>query len=334
MVARLTGRALAGAPRYDRTIGLGDVMPLIYSRRRVLALAAFAMGWARPLTAQQPAPPGMTIRDIGTWHMVSQFLNTRAWPLDTAVSVAGFEVKNGNFVEGGSAELLIEYWGGEGPRSGFFPVLKINIAGNVSTRKPARLVVDGNEIGKYDVDRNLDLDLNRVFPGLAGLQQAKLMQVYMPIGGKEALVYEVKLTDTANVMATMRQGPDAFYRSQPRKPPGQSPGQGQPGNCFITAACCEIVGLPDDCFELKSLRSFRDGPLAATAEGRRDIQTYYAVAPRIVAEIRRRGEERRLLSEYAFAILPSALAAQFGLVALPRRLYSDMMRRMVARYLS
>ncbi|CAN5142694.1 hypothetical protein BH10PSE9_BH10PSE9_21840 [soil metagenome] len=309
-------------------------MPLVYSRRRLLALAAAATAWPLSAFAQKDASPprivdGAAIRDLGSWHIVTQALNGRAWPLDSAVTVSGYSVKNGNLFEGGSAELLIEYWGGGGPRSGFFPVLKINIAGNLSTRKPARLVVDGNEIGKYDVERNLALDLSQVFPGLGGLQAAKLIQVYMPIEGKEALVYEVKPTDTANVMATMRQGPDAFARSQPQRPSGSS----KPGDCFITTACCEVIGLRDDCFELRALRRFRDGPLAATADGRRDVETYYELAPRIVAEIRRRGEERRLLSEYAFAILPSALAARLGLVALPRRLYSRMMRRMMARYL-
>jgi hypothetical protein len=314
---------------------LEDVMPFAYSRRRLLAVAAGAVALARPAAAQQPAPPqqqqvppGMAIRDIGTWHIVTQALNARAWLLDGAVSVASFSVKNGNFVDGGSAELLIEYWGGEGPRAGFFPVLTINVAGALVTRKPARLVVDGKEIGKYDVDRQIKLDLREVFPGLAGFQEAKLVQVFMPVGGKDALVYEVRPTETANVMSTMRQAPDAFYRSQPQPQPGQS----QPGGCFITTACCEVIGLRDDCFELRALRHFRDAAMAATPDGRADVRRYYAAAPRIVAEILRRGEERLLLSEYVRAILPSALAARLGLVALPRRLYSRMMRRMMARY--
>ena len=60
------------------------------------------------------------------------------------------------------------------------------------------------------------------------------------------------------------------------------------GGCFLTSACAEARGLPDDCHELTVLRSFRDGYLRSQPEGEAEIAEYYAVAPKIVEAIRRK----------------------------------------------
>ena len=52
--------------------------------------------------------------------------------------------------------------------------------------------------------------------------------------------------------------------------------------CFLTSACVEAKGLPDDCRELTVLRNFRDTYLKASADGQRDVCEYYHVAPMIV----------------------------------------------------
>ncbi|MDZ8108076.1 MAG: J domain-containing protein [Nostoc sp. DedQUE12a] len=52
--------------------------------------------------------------------------------------------------------------------------------------------------------------------------------------------------------------------------------------CFLTTACISYAGLPDDCFELQTLRDFRDNYLASTPEGQALIKQYYAEAPIIV----------------------------------------------------
>ena len=38
------------------------------------------------------------------------------------------------------------------------------------------------------------------------------------------------------------------------------------GGCFLTSACTEARGLPDDCHELTVLRAFRDGYLRSQPE--------------------------------------------------------------------
>lgn len=62
------------------------------------------------------------------------------------------------------------------------------------------------------------------------------------------------------------------------------------GGCFLTSACTEARGLPDDCHELTVLRSFRDGYLRSQPEGDAEIEKYYAVAPKIVDAIRSKAD--------------------------------------------
>ena len=62
------------------------------------------------------------------------------------------------------------------------------------------------------------------------------------------------------------------------------------GGCFLTSACTEARGMPDDCHELTVLRAFRDGYLRSQPEGEAEIAEYYAVAPRIVASIRSKAD--------------------------------------------
>ncbi len=70
------------------------------------------------------------------------------------------------------------------------------------------------------------------------------------------------------------------YEECPRYKAGQSS-----GGCFLTSACVEAMGLPDDCYELTTLRKFRDEYLAKQECGACEIAHYYQVAPEIVSRI-------------------------------------------------
>lgn len=56
--------------------------------------------------------------------------------------------------------------------------------------------------------------------------------------------------------------------------------------CFLTSACVEAKGLPDDCHELTVLRTFRDEYMHTTETGAADICEYYHIAPAIVERIK------------------------------------------------
>lgn len=107
----------------------------------------------------------------------------------------------------------------------------------------------------------------------------------------------------------------------------------QDEGCFLTTACTQIAGLPDDCFELSRLRRFRDDVLIHLPGGKDDIALYYRVAPAIVEAIGASPQRSRELARlYVLYILPSALAAWLGWTRFARWTYTRMMRHLMARY--
>ena len=101
--------------------------------------------------------------------------------------------------------------------------------------------------------------------------------------------------------------------------------------CFFTTAAAGTLGLSDDCWELQTLRRFRDGPLARTPEGRALAARYYAEAPRLVDGVNQRVDAARVwLAAYWTHILPCAVMARLGLndaaVAHYKRLFARLER--------
>ena len=62
-------------------------------------------------------------------------------------------------------------------------------------------------------------------------------------------------------------------------------GSSSSGGCYLTTACVEHKGLPDDCMELSTLRKFRDEYMRSLPTGEAEIEEYYRTAPRIVDAI-------------------------------------------------
>jgi hypothetical protein len=57
------------------------------------------------------------------------------------------------------------------------------------------------------------------------------------------------------------------------------------GGCFITSACVSAMNLPDNCYELETLRAFRDNVLLTDDSGKKLVKKYYKIAPEIVSMI-------------------------------------------------
>lgn len=76
--------------------------------------------------------------------------------------------------------------------------------------------------------------------------------------------------------------------------------------CFITSACVLARGLPDDCEELTTLRSFRDNYIMNLPGGLELIREYYQVAPGILERIYEHNESERILTFlYEHLVLPA-----------------------------
>ncbi|MBQ5952180.1 MAG: hypothetical protein IJL66_08540 [Lachnospiraceae bacterium] len=66
--------------------------------------------------------------------------------------------------------------------------------------------------------------------------------------------------------------------------------------CFLTSACCEYMGLPDDCEELQTLRRFRDEVLDRTITGHSLKLHYYEVAPKLLQKLEGRNDRNEILA--------------------------------------
>ncbi len=78
-----------------------------------------------------------------------------------------------------------------------------------------------------------------------------------------------------------------------------------PGGCYLTSACVYARGLADDCYELETLRQYRDTWLQSTTEGKALIKQYYEIAPKIVSAINKTPNSRAIYDGiYEKMVLP------------------------------
>ena len=110
---------------------------------------------------------------------------------------------------------------------------------------------------------------------------------------------------------------------------------GSSSSCYLTSACTEARGLPDDCAELTAFRAFRDGYLAAQPDGEALIREYYNIAPGIVTCINtcsdRHASYERIREQYLTPCYEDLLA---GRNADCKTRYVQMVRDLERKYLN
>lgn len=80
---------------------------------------------------------------------------------------------------------------------------------------------------------------------------------------------------------------------------------GSSGGCYLTSACIIAKNLPDNCYELETLRHFRDHWLMEQENGIQLIADYYAKAPKIVSAINEDPNKISIYNQiYSNLILP------------------------------
>ena len=196
--------------------------------------------------------------------------------------------------------------------------------------KPENRLIAKNEDGSTAVDEPLcgvctgirDDKVSIVLPLSTGalFRAAKSVEMTVKLGDAKACGFTLNCEDLRKALDWAKEKKEALAKSfedDKCAPPAKG--------CFLTTACCEVLGLPDDCFELRTLRRYRDETLAAMPGGNAAIAAYYLLAPSILDRLPRQDRVARLLSVYARFILPSAVAARLGLNALAYRLYARMM---------
>jgi hypothetical protein len=134
-------------------------------------------------------------------------------------------------------------------------------------------------------NENQQLKTQQQSEGLKGLQSLYGTNEGEALGGLNAANSALSEADKAKMnsdramwLETLQSGPNT-----------NTSGHGASGStssgCFLTSACVQYAGLPDDCLQLSILRDFRDGYMSKLNNGKQLIAEYYKVAPRIVEEI-------------------------------------------------
>lgn len=104
--------------------------------------------------------------------------------------------------------------------------------------------------------------------------------------------------------------------------------------CYITTAVCENQNKPDDCYELETLRAYRDQYLMCTEEGRSIVEDYYDIAPSIVMALQMQKDSDRIYDRiYDSYLTPCIRMIEAGKNEECKQLYMDMVRHLQSKYL-
>ncbi|MEX1061271.1 MAG: CFI-box-CTERM domain-containing protein [Methyloceanibacter sp.] len=203
-------------------------------------------------------------------------------------------------------------------------------------KKPENRLIVRDENGKVAIDEPLCGNCTDIFDDKVSIvlplacaplfRDAKSCEMAIKLGDKEDCRFKLdcETLRAGLAWASERQAALAALATEEKCVP--------PEGCFITTACCEALGLADDCFELRTLRRYRDRVLANKPGGVADIAAYYELAPLILARLPREARQMRLRSVYARYILPAALAARLGLNTLAYTLYVRMLNELARAF--
>ena len=313
-----------------------------FTRRRLVALltAALPTFSLRPAKAETSSAPEQVsnveqVDDYGNWRVVSIYNTSHAFIIPERL-VGHNRAETADKSNFGSAQLDLEYWSVHG--GSYTGTLGITTKADPlqpDLRHTVRVYLDDTPTGSFEATDSFTQDAIEIVGGLAALTAAHTLRVDMQIGDETLTILDLDLTGIADAVPAMKVIPDYNHNvlglgqglDQPIDPDAPTP------SCFITTACCDLIGLPDDCWELRTLRQFRDKVMLPTEDGRADVARYYRLAPQILRAMHAARDERQLLDIYARYIMPSALAARLGLSRVARRLYTGMMMELTRRYL-
>lgn len=130
----------------------------------------------------------------------------------------------------------------------------------------------------------------------------------------------------------------SYTSSRPYYPPASTPTPSSAPKkksslCFITTAVCKYFNKPDDCYELSTLRKFRDTWLAAQPDGKGLVDEYYRIAPSIVKAIDSSTEKDRIYMHiWGNYIEPCIKLIELGAFDTSKKLYMDMVNELKEKY--
>lgn len=139
-----------------------------------------------------------------------------------------------------------------------------------------------------------------------------------------------KVTNVEINSTTYKNYCDGYYERCPNYKPADSSSSG----CYLTSACVEAMGLCDNCFELTTLRDFRDNWLSKQTGGPEEIAEYYRIAPSIVDRIHSSENSLQTLKGlFDDLVRPCVELIQSGKNEAAHRLYRTTTEELKKRYL-
>lgn len=106
-----------------------------------------------------------------------------------------------------------------------------------------------------------------------------------------------------------------------------------PSDCFLTTACVQAQGLNEDCFELQTLRRFRDTYIIRLPNGHEAISEYYSVGPKVVRAISAQSNAAELYyTTYQTVILPCVELINRGSFDKAYKLYGGKVRELQTQF--
>jgi hypothetical protein len=298
---------------------------LLNTRRRMLGLLAAAIGTSRlvplvPRAFAAKTPECFALQPFGDWKGVAT--NTQAGARIGQVTFSNpdtCDLRAEIQVAASYDTKLVVYGDPESTR----------LPKNFLVKPDNRLIVK-NEDGTTAIDEPLcgvctdirDNKVSIVLPlAIAALfRVARSVEMAVKLGDTKECRFTLNCEDLRNALDWATQQKETLAQSFEAQK-CTAPSQG----CFLTTACCEVLGLDDDCFELRTLRRYRDEVLTTMPGGHAAIAAYSLLAPSILERLPQEERVARLLSVYARFILPSAIAARLGFNRLAYRLYARMM---------
>ena len=102
--------------------------------------------------------------------------------------------------------------------------------------------------------------------------------------------------------------------------------------CFLTTACVDYFSLPDNGYELNTLRNYRDTYLCSSKGGKKIIEEYYKVSPKIVALINQ-DKQKNSIYEYIYTQVKIACSAiENHKLLFAKKTYTNMVKTLMNKY--
>jgi hypothetical protein len=304
---------------------------LLNTRRRMLGLLAASLGASRllPLCSPALAAKGecFALKSFGQWKGVAT--NTQAGARISQIEFSnpdGCDLRGEIQVATSYDTALVVY--GSPDTTRLPKDFLVETSNRLIVRDDAgKVVIDVPLCGVCNEIRDDKVTIVLPLATAPLFREKPSVEIAVKLGDKEECRFNVNCEDLRAALewaAKRKEGLARDFDVKKCTPPGEG--------CFLTTACCEVLGLPDDCCELETLRRYRDLVLAASPQGREDVALYYRLAPAMLAALPEVERRDRLLSLYLRFILPCALAARFGLNRFAHRRYARMMAELSGEF--